>query len=325
MPSLARPSLISARRHRGAVVAHGGARQAALLHRLRQAVGDVLRALGQIPLQMAGQPRAVVEHAEQDRRSPFAARRQHLARTVMTIPVPQTVHVLGLVAAHLARIEPGRGGQRAGGLARRHRTTPGQAVGGQEPPDRRVGWHRPQLGPGLGQGDQIVVMQLRTPAFVGVILGQQGLAQRRGHRRLLTGVLAPLAAQHAHRVMPLIAGTVEPSLQRGDAEADRRAGARVPPFAGRQLLAAPRASAPFAGGAASNWPITEKRSRAQRSCTRDPPRSATPALRQNERADGKRPRRWPATSILCGSAAPVRKRASPMRRRSADRGTATRR
>ena len=38
-------------------------------------------------------------------------------------------------------------------------------------------------------------------------------------------------------------------------------------------------SAPFAGGEASNWPITEKRSRAQRSCTRDPPRSATSALR----------------------------------------------
>ena len=33
-------------------------------------------------------------------------------------------------------------------------------------------------------------------------------------------------------------------------------------------------SAPFAGGAASNCPTIEKRSCAQRSCTRDPPRSA---------------------------------------------------
>jgi hypothetical protein len=39
----------------------------------------------------------------------------------------------------------------------------------------------------------------------------------------------------------------------------------------------------------------------------------------------KRPHRGPATRILCGLAAPVRKRASPMRRRSAERGTAARR
>ena len=67
------------RRHRAAVVAHGGTWQAALLHRLRQTVRDVLGALRQIPLQMAGQSRAIIEHAEQDRRAPFAARRQHLS------------------------------------------------------------------------------------------------------------------------------------------------------------------------------------------------------------------------------------------------------
>ena len=200
--------------------------------------------LRQIPLQMAGQPRAVVKHAEQDRRSPFAARRQHLARTVMAIPVPKSVHILGLVATHLARLKPGRGRQRAVGLARRHGAAPGQAAGGQEPPDRRVGWHRPQLRPGLGQGDQIVVMQLGTPAFVGVILRQQRLAQRRGHRCLLAGILPPLAAQHADRIMLLVAGAVEPSFQGGNTEADRRAGARVAPFARGQLLQAPRAARP---------------------------------------------------------------------------------
>ena len=190
---------------------------------------------GQVPLQMAGQSRAVVEHAEQDRRPPFAARRQHLARTVVAVPMPEPVHVCGLVAAYLTRLEPGLGGQRAGGLARRHRATPGQATGGEESPDRRVGWHRAQLRAGLGQGGQIVVMQLSTPALVGVILGQQGLAQRRGHRCLLTSVLAPFAAQHADRVVPLIAGTVKPSLQGRDAEADRRTGAWVSPLACRQL------------------------------------------------------------------------------------------
>ena len=53
------------------------ARPATLLHRLRQAVRDVLRGFRLIPLQMADQPRMVIEHAEQDRCVPFAARRQH--------------------------------------------------------------------------------------------------------------------------------------------------------------------------------------------------------------------------------------------------------
>jgi hypothetical protein len=44
------------------------------------------------------------------------------------------------------------------------------------------------------------------------VLGQQGLAQRRSHRPLLAGVLASFAAQHAARVLPLIGGTVKPSL-----------------------------------------------------------------------------------------------------------------
>jgi hypothetical protein len=70
---------------------------------------------------------------------------------------------------------------------------------------------------------------------MGAILSQQGLAQRRGHRCLLTSILAPFAAQHADRVVPLIAGTVKPSLQGRDAEADRRTGAWVPPLACCQL------------------------------------------------------------------------------------------
>ena len=67
------------RSHCAAVVADGSARQAALLHRLRQAVRDVRSILRQIPLQMAGQPRVIIEHTEEDRRAPFAAWRQHLA------------------------------------------------------------------------------------------------------------------------------------------------------------------------------------------------------------------------------------------------------
>src|SRR3954447_26816657 len=79
-------------------------------------------------------------------------------------------------------------------------------------------------------------MELSTPTFMSGILGPQGLTQRWGHRGLLAGILPPLAAQHADRVMPFIPAPVEPSLDRGDAEADRSTGARMAPFACRQLL-----------------------------------------------------------------------------------------
>jgi len=45
--------------HRGAVVAHGAARQASLQEGLRQTVWDVFRSLAQILLQRADQPGAV--------------------------------------------------------------------------------------------------------------------------------------------------------------------------------------------------------------------------------------------------------------------------
>ena len=167
-------------------------------------------------------------------------------------------------------------------------------------------------------------MQLRTPAFVGAVLLQQRLAQRHGHRYLRAGIAPSLAAQHAHRIMPFVTGAVEPSLERGDAEADRRAGARVTPFARRQLLQgrAQRTLRRRRG---------EKRAdnREAQSCPMlVHPRSvslrhARPS--ENTRGDGKRPHRGAATRILCGSLALIRKRASPMRRRSAARESAARR
>src|ERR1700693_4704055 len=38
-------------------------------------------------------------------RAPFAAWRQHLARTVVAIPMPKSVHILSLEATHLARLK----------------------------------------------------------------------------------------------------------------------------------------------------------------------------------------------------------------------------
>jgi hypothetical protein len=80
-------------------------------------MGDDLRRLGQIPLQMTGKPRAIVQHAEQDRGLPLAARGEHLPGAVVTIPVPQAIHVRSLVAAHLAVEQPRLGAVGACGLA----------------------------------------------------------------------------------------------------------------------------------------------------------------------------------------------------------------
>src|SRR5229473_729908 len=65
---------------------------------------------------------------------------------------------------------------------------------------------------------------------------------------------------------------------------------------------------PLRGGAASNWPITEKRKRAHCSWTRDPRRCDTPAL-PNARSRNRRTRLCrPATGMLCGPAMPVMQR-----------------
>src|SRR6266849_5381632 len=79
----------------------------------------VLSGLRQVPLQVTGEPRAVIEHTKQDGRLPLAARREHLLRSVVAVPVPQAVHVLGLVAAHFAVEEPRLGALCAVGPPRR--------------------------------------------------------------------------------------------------------------------------------------------------------------------------------------------------------------
>ena len=88
--------------HRRAVVTERRSRQAALLQRLGETMSDDLGRLGQIPLQVTGEPRAIIDNAKQDRRHPFAACGQHLARAMVAVPMPEPVDVLGLVAADLA-------------------------------------------------------------------------------------------------------------------------------------------------------------------------------------------------------------------------------
>jgi hypothetical protein len=89
------------RDNRGAVVAERRPRQSTLLDRLRQVLGDVLGVLRPVPLDVAGDPGPVIERAEQDGRQELDARRDHLLRGDVAVPVPQAVHVGGLVAAEL--------------------------------------------------------------------------------------------------------------------------------------------------------------------------------------------------------------------------------
>ena len=67
---------------------------------------EILRGLGQIPLQVRTVPRVIVEDAQSQRPLPLATRRDHLQRTVMEVEVPQRADVFGFVTADLAPLAP---------------------------------------------------------------------------------------------------------------------------------------------------------------------------------------------------------------------------
>src|SRR5262245_5942505 len=107
---------------------------------------------------------------------------------MMTIGVKETADILGLVAPDLAIEEPGLGA--LGTLrAARCKTAPlGEAVGLQKPAQRGVGRDGLELGIVIRERNEIVVVQLHAPAFMRGVLGQDCLAYRAAHRRLLAGV-----------------------------------------------------------------------------------------------------------------------------------------
>ncbi len=84
-------------RHRRAVVAQHGARQTALLKRLGQTVDQGPGVFLQIPLQVAAQPRVVVEDPAQLRHAQFPGCGRHFAPARMKIEVPQRVGMTDLV------------------------------------------------------------------------------------------------------------------------------------------------------------------------------------------------------------------------------------
>src|SRR5260221_343714 len=180
------------RRHGGSVVAQGGARQAAFLEGLRQAVCRVLGVLCKIPLQVTGEPRAIVNHAKQNGRLPLAARRENFFGSHMTVPMQNTAHVLGFIAAHFAIKQPRLGSLGALCPTRRQASLLLDAMCLEKAAQRGIRRQWPQLGPLVAERDQIVVMELEGPTLVRRVLRQQGLAHRIAHRRLLSGVRAHL-------------------------------------------------------------------------------------------------------------------------------------
>src|SRR5271165_5493423 len=155
-------------------------------------------------------------------------------------------------------------------------------------------------------------MKLDAPALVRGILRQHDLAHRVAHRRLLAGIGAQLAAQHADRVATLLPGAVEPALDGGEAEADRFARDGVTPLApGKRFdLGAQLAFGRRRRQQLSNYGEAQMR----------PPLMdyLVPAVScRRSSGSGRSDRRWrpglPAMSILCGSRKAVSERACRLR------------
>ena len=77
---------------------------------------QILGRLRKVPLQVAAQPRVVIEDAQHDRTLPLAGRREYLERTVVEIKMPQRSDILRFVAADLSGLAPPRRADFTGAL-----------------------------------------------------------------------------------------------------------------------------------------------------------------------------------------------------------------
>ena len=157
-------------------------------------------------------------------------------------------------------------------------------------------------------------MQLRGPTRMRSVLALQLPAQRLGHRRLVAGIMARLAAQYADRVLSFPSGEVEPPFDGGTAEAHRLAGDRMAPFPFGQF-------GDLGGQGAVCWRIGQKVADDRETQARPKvvglglspichagPTSSSGSGRPYEG------RRSTAMGILCGPAASIKKSASTLLR-----------
>ncbi len=192
---------------------------------------DDLGGLGQIPLQVAGEPRAIIDNAEQNGRCPLAPLGEHLARAMVAVPMPQTIHILGLVAADLAIGNADLGTLGPVSAARRQTPALVEAVRLHEAAQRRVGRHRLQVGLRLAERDEVVMVKLDAPALVRGVLREHGASDRVADGVLQPRIDAHLASQDTDRIGALLQGAIVPALDGGEAEARGLARRRMLPCA----------------------------------------------------------------------------------------------
>ena len=218
--------------HGGAVVGHQGAWQAALHKGLAQGMDQTLRGLIKVPLQVAHQAGAIINHTQKHGCDPQAFAGENLTRAVVEIKVPKCVDVVELKAAYFELLQAVTGSERSGRCALRGGLTE-HAMGLEVAPDRRVGGHRNAAAFELGQ--QVVEMQLHGPAGVLAVLRCERLNELRVQAGELPHVVALAVAQNCDRISAA-AGCVVPAFQRGGAEANIQTGIRVTPrFGGKGL------------------------------------------------------------------------------------------
>ena len=213
--------------HGRAVVGHQRARQPALHEGLGQTMDQALRALVQVPLQVADQARTIVQDAQQEGLLPGARAGKHATRAVVEVQVPQRRDMIELEAAHLAVLEPvaREHRARARALGRRLAEHP---LGLEVAAYRRVGRHaQPSAGECCAQ---IVHVQLRGPARVLAVLLHQGVDDARRKTREAASGAWPVA-QRRDRVGGAARGVV-PALDRRQPEAYVLAADGMAPGAG---------------------------------------------------------------------------------------------
>ena len=220
--------------HRSPAVGHEPSGKTAFLDPLGEPVDEVLGGLGEVPLQMAAQPRMVVEDAQGDGRLPAAAGREDLQPAVVEIAVPQRADVLGFVAADLALFAAlGRQDFAGAALDVRPRLAE-QAVGLHVAPDRAIRSQRSQRRIGLDRRRQVVEVQLVGPVRMGVVLLGQ-LPDQRRRQGDLAAVLAHGAAEDLERIV-LLPRLVVPAFDGDGGEVDLAAADRVRPGLGGEGL-----------------------------------------------------------------------------------------
>ena len=189
---------------------------------------NVLRVLAEIPLQMTDQSRAIIDDAEEHGRRPLSAHRQHRTRAEVTVPVNEPAHVLGLIAAHLARGEPCLGALGTERVAGRQASALAPALALEQTPDARVGGNGRECGVRFSARAQVIVMELDRPTRVGGVLRAQLLTDRQRHL-LRAGIRAHLAAKYRDRIASLAPRPQQPALDRRERKAHRLAGDRMLP------------------------------------------------------------------------------------------------